>query len=270
MHSYYSDGTSSPENLVDRACAAKVELLILTDHDTVSGFPRLLAAANKTGLQVSCGIEINTADSGVHILGYGLAWNDPTLAEQLSQYRTRRLARVEKMISKLKDLGFSISMEDVAGVSRESLGRPHIADALIRKKIVQSRQEAFDRFLSGGKPGYVESLGPSPQEAIHLIQLYGGFASLAHPQIVKETSKIPDWIEMGLEGIEGFYAGLGHGKASAWQDFAKRRNLILTGGSDFHGAGSGRDKDFGVEVPDDVYQAFIERLNRCSHGIHRA
>lgn len=268
-HSYYSDGTSSPENLVSRAFEAGLELLILTDHDTVSGFPRLVKAAQEQKTPVSCGIEINTASAGVHMLGYGLAWDDPGLAETLAQFRQRRLKRVELMIEKLRGLGLPIGMEDVSGAARESLGRPHIADALMRKKIVQSRQEAFERFLSGGKPGYVESLGPSPQEAIALIRRHGGFPSLAHPQIVKETAKISEWVEMGLEGIERFYAGLSAGKSAAWGEFAKSRGLIETGGSDFHGPGSGRDKNFGMEIPDEAYQAFVERLSRCPHGIYR-
>lgn len=242
----------------------------MTDHDTVSGFPRLLNAAKENHIPVSCGIEINSSESGVHILGYGLSWEDPTLAEKLLQFRTRRFVRVEQMIDKLKGLGFPVSMDDVAGVSRESLGRPHIADALMRKGIVQDRKEAFDRFLSGGKPGYVESLGPSPKEAIELIHHFGGFASLAHPQIIKNSEKIPEWIGIGLEGIESFYAGLGNTKAASWKDFGKSKNLILTGGSDFHGPGSGRDKNFGVDIPDEVYEVFAERLGRCSNGIYRA
>jgi hypothetical protein len=267
-HSHYSDGTSRPEDLSRRAGKAGLELLILTDHDTVAGFPELLESAKLYKVSVACGIEINTADSGVHILGYGFKWDSPLLMETLSDFRARRRLRVEKMLEKLRSLGFPIDLEDVGEVSKESLGRPHIADALVKKGLVKSRQEAFDRLLSGGKPGYVESLGPSPKEAIELIRGFGGFASLAHPHIVKKSERITEWIEWGLEGLEGYYADLNH--PQKWRDLAKEKNLLLTGGSDFHGPGSGRDKVFGVEIPDEVYQGFLKRLEACPDGIYRA
>ncbi len=251
-----------------RAEKASLELLILTDHDTVAGFPELLDAAKARKISVSCGIEINTADSGVHVLGYGFEWESPSLTKILSDFRSRRLMRVEKMVEKMKSLGFPISLDDVGNVSKESLGRPHIADALIKKGIVKSRQEAFDRFLSGGKPGYVESLGPSPKEAIEIIRLFGGFASLAHPHLIRKSEKISEWMEGGLEGLEGYYADLSH--PQKWRDLAYSKNLILTGGSDFHGPGSGRDKIFGVQIPDEIYQKFLDRLSRCSNGIYRS
>lgn len=251
-----------------RASTGGLELLILTDHDSVAGFPELLEAAKARKAPVSCGIEINTADSGVHILGYGFEWDSPSLMKILADFRARRLMRVEKMVDKLKSLGFPINLDDVGRVSKESLGRPHIADALIKKGVVKSRKEAFDRWLSGGKPGYVESLGPSPKEAIELIRRFGGFASLAHPHIIKNPERIPEWVEAGLEGLEGYYADLNH--PQKWRDLAQSKNLLLTGGSDFHGPGSGRDKIFGVQIPDEIYQAFLDRLLRCSHGIYRA
>jgi predicted metal-dependent phosphoesterase TrpH len=241
-----------------------VEVLFLTDHDSVSGFPEAEEAARGTSVKVFCGIEINTAErDGVHILGYGLRWRDAAFRARLEDFRARRERRVEQIVENLRRHGVDVSVADVRGASHEALGRPHVADALRRKGIVQSRQEAFNRFLIRGKPGYAEPMGPSPAEAIALIRDAGGFSSLAHPETVSDASRIKQWAELGLEGLEVYYAGHSANSLKRFSDIAGSLGLLPTGGSDFHGPGSGREGALGVDVPDEVFARFTERLSRC-------
>lgn len=262
-HSRCSDGTSAPQDVVARAKAAGVEILFLTDHDTVAGFPEALEAGKACGLDVRCGIEINSIEGSAHVLGYGIRWQDPALAAKLSEFRERRVKRIRLIIEKLKDKGIELSFEDVASGTRETLGRPHVADALRRKGVVKTRQEAFDRFLASGKPGFVDSMGPSPEEAISLIRDAGGFCSVAHPDTVADKGRLEAWAKLGLEGLEVYYSTHSPSDVVRYSDLAGRLGLIATGGTDFHGPGSGRDKALGVNVPDEVYGAFMERLAKC-------
>ena len=240
-------------------------MLFLTDHDTVSGFPEASDEARGSSMKVYCGIEINTRQSDqVHVLGYGLRWQDEALALRLSDFRERRAQRIHRIVENLRRHGIDISFEEVQGVSKEALGRPHVADALVRRKIVQSRQEAFNRFLSRGQPGYSQSVGPTPEEAISLIREMGGFASLAHPQTVKDLSGLKSLVERGLEGLEVYYGAHSPADIKRYGDIAGHHGLIATGGSDFHGPQSGRETSFGVDVPDEVFDRFMERLSRCN------
>lgn len=252
--------------MVSRAKSHRVELLFLTDHDSVTGFPEAETAAREKGVSVRCGIEINTCQADqVHILGYGLRWRDPAFVLRLEEFRSRREKRARLIVEKLQGLGLDIRFSDVQAASHETLGRPHVADALRRKKIVHSRQEAFNRYLMGGKPGYVPPMGPTPEEAITLIRDAGGFSSLAHPESVKDLGgDLPRWVEMGLGGLEVYYAAHGPSAREKFTQLAARYGLVATGGSDFHGPGSGRDFPLGVEIPDEVFAVFLERLDRCN------
>lgn len=266
-HTRFSDGTCGPVELVSRAQAARVELVFLTDHDTIAGYPEAAEAARAAGVDLRCGIEINTqtgdAQDSMHLLGYGLRWQAPSFQARLAEFRQRRTARVRQIVSNLRRHGIDISYEDVSSSVSETVGRPHVADALRRRGVVGSRQEAFNRFLTRGKPGFVASAGPSPAEAIALIREAGGFCSLAHPETVGGLEEIPRWIELGLEGIEVYYSTHSPSEVLEYRAVAERYGLIATGGTDFHGPGSGRDKELGVEMPDEAFARFAERLARC-------
>lgn len=251
-----------------------MELLVLSDHDTVSGFPEAAEAARELGVDLRCGIEINTVyrrqgsggaflEDSVHVLGYGLGGEDPVFLERLAQFRARRQLRVRRIVENLQRHGLDLSFEEVAAGCGETLGRPHVADALRRKGLVQTRQEAFSRYLTRGTPGYVESMGPSPEEAIALIRQAGGFASLAHPETLGEPQQISAWARAGLEGIEVYYSTHTPSDILRYQELCERLGLLATGGSDFHGPGSGRDGVLGVSVPESVFTRFMERLARC-------
>lgn len=265
-HSTYSDGTVSPAEVVKRGKAAGLDALFLTDHDSVSGFPEAQEAARTLGVPLYCGIEINTSQKDqVHILGYGVRWQDPVFGARLGEFRERRVARVHRIVENLRKHGLDICFEDVQAASHETLGRPHVADALRRKGVVASRKEAFARFLVKGKPGYVDPMGPTAKEAIELIRDSGGFSSIAHPETVKDLAlELPQWKSYGLEAIETFYGNHDPSAVRKFTDVAEGFKMLSTGGTDFHGPGSGRDQGLGVLVSQEVYDRFMGRLARCS------
>ena len=267
-HSIYSDGTLSPAEIVARAVKNAVELLVLTDHDTVSGAADLFAAGSAAGLDVRLGIEINCAGEGaadrVHVLGYGLRPDAPGFAERLAEFRERRTIRAKLIVEKLRGLGVAIDFEQVRAGAHETLGRPHVADALRRQGVVKTRKEAFERFLMKGKPGYVDSMGPSPAEAISLIRDAGGVACLAHPQTAGKESELDELFRAGLQGVEVRYSGHTPSQVRAYGDWALSRGLLACGGTDFHGPRTGRDARLGVEYEDGAYAVLMERFERCS------
>ena len=266
-HSIFSDGTLTPAELVSRAVKNGVDLLTLTDHDSISGGPDLFAAAKAEGLDVRLGIEINCAGEGaadrVHILGYGFDPASPGFGERLAEFRERRTVRSKRIVDNLRALGIAIEFEHVKSGAHETLGRPHVADALRRLGVVKSRKEAFERFLIKGKPGYVESMGPSPAEAIALIRDAGGTACLAHPQTAGKENELDELHRAGLQGIEVLYSGHTPSQLRAYGDYAVSRGLLSCGGSDFHGPGTGREERLGIEYDDAGYAAVMEKIETC-------
>jgi len=250
--------------VVSRAIHAGVSLLFLTDHDNVSGFSEALAASRGSNVDVRCGIEINTSyKDQVHILGYGMDVQAPAFQDRLEEFRQRRVTRIKRIIENLSACGIAITFEDVHATGHDTLGRPHIADALCRKGLVRNRKEAFNRFLVKGKPGYVEPMGPSPDEAIQLIRDAGGFASLAHPETLGDFTALSRLVQMGLEGLEVYYNTHGPSDIRRFSEQAEELGLLATGGTDFHGPGTDREGRLGVDVPDVVFDRFMERLSRC-------
>ncbi len=268
-HTVFSDGTLTPAELVARAVASGVGLLVLTDHDSVSGAEELAAAGRAAGLDTRLGIEINCAGEGsadrVHVLGYGFDPEAAGFRERLTEFRERRAVRVSRMVDKLRALGYGIEYGHVRSAARETVGRPHVADALRRLGVVKSRQEAFDRFLVKDKPGFVPSMGPSPVEAIALIRDAGGTACLAHPQTVGRANELDELYRAGLGAVEVHYSGHTAAQIRAYGDWASARGLIACGGSDYHGPGTGRDARLGVEYGDAGYAALLKTLEgTCS------
>jgi predicted metal-dependent phosphoesterase TrpH len=266
-HSIFSDGTLTPAELVARAVQSKAGLLVLTDHDSVSGGPDLFAAGAAAGIAVRLGIEINCAGAGaadrVHVLGYGFDPLSPGFGERLAEFRERRTQRARRMVENLRALGFAIDYESVRAAAHETVGRPHVADALRRLGIVKSRKEAFERFLIKGKPGFVDSMGPSPAEAIALIRDAGGVACLAHPATAGKEVELEELRALGLQGVEVHYGAHTPSQVRMYSDWAESRKLTVVGGSDYHGPGTGRDAKLGVEYEDAVLGPILEKL-ACS------
>ncbi|MBI3548692.1 MAG: PHP domain-containing protein [Elusimicrobia bacterium] len=260
-HSRYSDGTATPAEVVRRARAAGVAVMVLSDHDTIGGYAEASDAAKEAGITLRCGVEINTCeDDHLHILGYHIDPGSSALAARLEEFRRRRNSRILKIVEKLQAAGIDITFEDIRGVSLEALGRPHVADAMTRKGIVRSRKEAFDRYLVRGKPGYVPPMGPTAQEAIEAIKTAGGWASLAHPGSHEHGGRLKRLKGFGLEGVEAYYPTHSFENTQNLLQLAREQSLQPTVGSDFHGPGTGRDRIGTFEVEDGLFEQLAERL----------
>lgn len=278
-HSTASDGTLSPEALIDLAADKGLAAIALTDHDTVDGIPSALARGEARGIHVVPGVELGVRWNGggqMHILGYYLRHEDSTLRERLSWLRARRRERAQRIVDKLKVVGVEISYERVKEIAGgQSIGRPHVAQALIEAGAVHSVGEAFGRYLSPGRPGYEDKEELSVEEAIRLLKSSGGKAVLAHPATLKLN---PDGLARcveelkghGLDGLEAIWSGHSAQQVDAYKSLARRMNLLTTGGSDFHGEnkpdiqlGTGRKNN--VQVPDSVLEAL--RRRQGEHGL---
>jgi 3',5'-nucleoside bisphosphate phosphatase len=260
-HSSFSDGTIAPRDVLKRAQTAGVEFFSLTDHDTVEGWRNPDYSLDDYKLKIVRGIEISTNfHDNLHILGYGIDTENEDLLSKLTEYKNRRIKRVEKMVVALKELGIDISLEELTIKDRFSYGRPHIADCLIKKHIIRNRKEAFQKYLGYEKPAYVPSMGPSIEETIKVIKDAGGYPVLAHPGAVKNLINIAEFKEMGLDGIEAFYPSHSGGTIRYFIEEAKKSFLFITAGTDFHGPGSGRDSLNGFDIEESFMGKLRERF----------
>jgi predicted metal-dependent phosphoesterase TrpH len=236
VHTTASDGELSPAELVQKALEIGLAAVAITDHDTTEGVTEALEAARGTRLDVVAGVEISTdiSRSEAHILGYFIAHRDRELCDKLSQFRTSRLERARRMIAKLTRMGLPLEWELVRQIAcGESIGRPHIAQALLQKGYVSSIDEAFRLYIGRRGLAYVERHKLSPGEAVQVILAAGGLPVLAHPLYVSYL--VPDLASKGLVGLEAYYTGYTADETASLLDLAARYGLMVTGGSDFHG-----------------------------------
>lgn len=252
-HSIRSDGVYEPAELVRLAGERGVEVLALSDHDTLSGVGEAIAAGERLGVRVISAVELNTESrwGDVHVLGYFLDPADRALAEHLRWLREHRARRIELMVENLNRLGFPITLEHVQRIAAGgALGRPHLAQALFEAGHVPSYDAAFDTLISKHSPAYVERVGLSPSEAVRLIVDRGGAAALAHPGTVNGLRELlPDLVREGLAGIEVYYPEHTPGWTAELRALGEGSALIPTGGSDFHGRGDHGGPLGGAYVP---------------------
>ena len=254
IHSTMSDGTLTPEEIVREACQKKLTVIAITDHDTVAGVRPALRAAEGTGLAIIPAVEISTdyKNKDVHVLGYCIDLDDAGLAETMRYVRDARLLRAEKIVEKLNGLGVDIALEDVMRESDgRSLGRPHVAAALVRKGVCHRPQEAFDRFIKRGRPAYVPRYRLTPRDAIRAIEEGRGCPVLAHPGLGVPDALVHKLAEAGLQGIEAYHTHHTPSQTRRAQRLAEELGLLVTGGTDSHGPGGSTPVEIGsVEVPD--------------------
>ena len=244
VHSTHSDGTLTPAELIAAARAAGLTALALTDHDTVSGAPELLEAARGGPIRAVPGVELSAEfePGTMHLLGYGFRWDDPALNAILSRLRDGRADRNRRILDLLAEHGMPMEMgEALACAGGESVGRPHIARAMMARGYVKSIEEAFERWLAKGRPAYQPRYRLKPEEAIPAISAAGGAAVLAHPVSLKIAEKelvalIRRLREAGLRGIEVWHPEHTAAQRRRYLQLAQDHGLVATGGSDFHGA----------------------------------
>ncbi len=241
-HTTASDGFLPPATLVQAVRAAGVEVLGVTDHDTVGGLAEVEGHARDAGVRLVPGIELSAywRQVELHILGYFLDPTDLALSAFLGRTREARLERLHAMISRLFRLGLSVSTEEVlAEAQRGTVGRPHLARVLVRHGFVGSTDEAFDRYLATDRPAFVPRPDVSVADAIGVIHAAGGIASLAHPGLHDRDDALPDLLAAGLDAIEVYHPNHTPPKTARYRRLAAARGLLVTGGSDFHGAPGG-------------------------------
>ena len=224
------------------ALAAKhgVRVLAVTDHDSTSGLAEArAAAAAHPDLTIVPGIEINCDVDGaeIHVLGYFLDVEAEWFQEFLREQRAERAARIHRILARLAELGVFIDAAEVFALVREgSAGRPHVAQAMVHRGYVRSVREAFDRFLRTGGPASVPRRRLTPEDAIAVIRRARGVAVIAHPGLANRDAMIDALVDAGLQGIECYYPEHSAGQTQIYLELCRRRGLVATGGSDFHGA----------------------------------
>lgn len=265
-HTLASDGMNEPSENVRLAYEKGLYAIAITDHDTVSGVQEALEAGKRYGMTVVPGVEISTMAGGkdIHILGYYVDTEDKDFLNRLSNLRNTRNERNEKIIRNLQSLGIEITMEEViSGLDRdlkpdESIGRPHIADTLVRKGFASNMRDAFDRYLAHGGLAYAAQPRISPQEACSWIREAGGTPVLAHPGLYDDDGLVSEIIkEAHPSGIEVFHSDHGPEEERRYGVMAEDFGLIVTAGSDYHGERQGAvfHGDIGNRsVPEDVLE----------------
>lgn len=247
-HTQASDGMNESTENVRLAYEKGLFAVAITDHDTVAGVQEAMEAGVKYGIKVIPGVEISTMAGGVdiHILGYFVDTNNPEFLSRLANLRNTRNERNEKIIVNLQKLGIHITMEEViSGLERElkpdeSIGRPHIADTLVRKGFATDMRDAFDRYLAQGAPAYAPQPRISPQEACQWIREAGGTAVLAHPGLYGDDELVKAILEEAeLSGIEVFHSDHDQEDELRYLKLAEEFKLIVTAGSDYHGERQG-------------------------------
>jgi 3',5'-nucleoside bisphosphate phosphatase len=266
LHTTASDGRCTPEDLVRRAHEAGIDTMSVTDHDTMAGVAAAEEAAATFGMTVVPGIEITSVVDGkdVHVLAYFLPPSTPGLQEMLTRQREQRVERAREIARRLAGLGAPI---DVAGLidtasapGGKALARPQIAQALIAAGHVATVQEAFERYLGEDSPAYVPHRGASPADVVSFVAANGGVASLAHPGYRPRDEIIAGLVDAGMEAIEVFHSAHDAAAEAHYQQVARQYELLMTGGSDYHGEGTRRAEFFGVvNLPREHYEALAAR-----------
>ena len=259
LHTTASDGRCSPQELVDRAAAAGVTIMAVTDHDTTAAIDDVRSAASVRGIETVGGIEITAVEAGrdVHILGYFIDPTDIQLSAFLMRQRTHRIARVVAVGDRLAQLGMPIDtgplIADARQESGRSVGRPQIARAMVTAGYVVDTREAFDRWLATGRPAFVPRAGPSPEEVIATLHGAHGVASLAHPGQTAVDARISAYVNAGLDALEAYHPDHDRASTEHYRRLADDLKLLVTGGSDFHGDPSHGLEPGAVSLPGEAW-----------------
>ncbi len=238
LHTQFSDGTFTPEELVLNAQKKGLACIALTDHDTVEGCARAAAACANVQMEFIPGAELTAehADTEVHILGYFLDTQNAVLLERIGKFQADRQNRIHEMCAALNKLGVPLKAESVFALANcKSPGRPHVARTLVKEKLIGNLDEAFERFLKKGRPAWVPKTKMSALEGVQLIHQAGGLAVMAHPGLNRTDDIIPALVDAGLDGIECFHTKHSTVMSERYLEIAEKYNLLVTGGSDCHG-----------------------------------
>lgn len=269
-HSVVSDGTDTPTRLVLKAMEAGLDVIGVTDHDTFDGVPEAVEAGKRIGVTVLPGIEMSTTFGGrsVHLLGYGCDPYNRELVTELAKIRVARTGRLKAFAERITELGMPLSVDDIAAAAgaSPSIGRPHVADAMVAKGYVEHRDDAFDQWLRQDKPGYVPRYACDLERAIALLHDAHGIAVLAHPWGRGNEEVLPGEViarlaaEHGLDGIEVDHPDHDERARELLFQLGARTGLIRTGSSDYHGLGKRNNPLGACLTRDTAYREMLRRI----------
>ena len=269
LHTTASDGLFDPQTLVQMAWRAGIRTLSVTDHDTVAALDEVEAAAKASGMTFVPGIEVTAVHEGrdVHVLGYFIDRSNEHLAAFLEKQRADRVRRVLAIADRLADMGKRIGRDELIAdrAPGRSLGRPLVAQALVKAGHVADMRQAFEQLIGEGRPAFMPRIGPTPADVIDIIERAGGVASLAHPGILRRDDLIPGLIDAGLSALEAFHSEHDAATSEHYLGMADRLGVLVSGGSDYHGDKERRRAAFGtVGLPPERFQRLKDRAERES------
>ncbi|MSU58161.1 MAG: PHP domain-containing protein [Pedosphaera sp.] len=261
LHTHFSDGTFSPEEIVARAERAGFSALALTDHDTVEGCERMAAACATAKIEFITGAELTAehADNELHLLAYFVDPHNSKLLTELARFQLVRQNRIREIVARLNAINIPLVANDVFALANcRAPGRPHVARAMVQAELCGSLDEAFERYLKKNRPAFVPKAKMSALEAIELIHQAGGLAVMAHPGLNRTDEVIPALVAAGLDGIECFHTKHSTKTSERYLMIADQHHLLVTGGSDCHGKSKGKPLIGTIKLP----YTHIEKLKQ--------
>ena len=261
LHTRFSDGTETPQRVVELAHQAGLSAIAITDHDNIEALAIAAPVAVHATLELIPGVEMSASADGleVHILGFLFDVTHPRLTAHLADQQARRVQRVHEMVQRLQRIGVQIEAEEVLQIAGEgTVGRPHVARALLKHGYITTLAEAFKRYIGEGNPGFVPGSPLRPADIIRVIREAGGIPVLAHPVYLNHDELIEEFVHEGLVGLEVYHSGHTPEMIQRYERIADRFHLLKTGGSDFHGDAKEGSPIGAVKVP---YQ-YVEALKR--------
>ena len=263
-HTFHSDGTRSPSEVVDVAKRAGITILSISDHDNLAAFFEIKSYADEQGVALIPGVELSCEFEGVdvHILAYAFDPHDEEIGKRLKSFRDARERRGSAMVDRLQKLGYKVTMERVEELAAGgAIGRPHVARALVERGYATSVSNAFDKLLGTGKPGYVEKERFRIGEAVSLIRSAGGVTSVAHPSLYPNHAKLTAKVlDSGVDAVEAYHPEVSAGDRQMYSNLARFRGKFITGGSDDHGSVKTSETLGTVKVPESLIGPILERL----------
>jgi predicted metal-dependent phosphoesterase TrpH len=263
-HTYHSDGTRAPKEVVDVAHEHRIDILAISDHDNLAAYFEIKEYAESRGVTLIPAMELSCAYGGadIHILAYAFDAHDERIANRLASFRETRHRRGYAMVARLRELGYDISAARVDELAAGgAMGRPHVARALVERGYVSSVGEAFDQLLGTGKPAYIEKERFRIEEAVELIRSAGGVTSVAHPTLYTDHERVvPELLDAGIDAVEVMHPDVTRWDRERYTNLVRFRGKFATGGSDDHGTVKKSQTLGTIRVPETMIQPLLDRL----------
>jgi predicted metal-dependent phosphoesterase TrpH len=266
IHSTSSDGTYSPQQIIEIAKSSKLAAVAITDHDNINGYFEALPSAQENGVQLIAGVELNTDayDTEVDILGYFWSPDNQVFIEMLKDRQANRIERAQKIVAKLNEIGLEISYDRVRKIAQGSICRPHIIEVMLENNYVSDQKEGFEKFLGLGKPAFVPHDQVTPKQAIQNILNAGGLPIVAHPGLVGSDIVVEKLLQDGARGLEAYYPMHSEEEIGKYIELARKYDAIVSCGSDSHGPKRKKSFQIGsMQAPGEVLVAFQNKLKEA-------